>query len=167
MAEEIWTIRRVLQWTQGFFREKALDSPRLDAELIIGDALKLDRIFLYTDLDRPLSAAELTAIRDRVRRRGRHEPVAYITGKRGFWKLDLSVGPGVLVPRPDTERLVELAALLDDHERLDELLKLAIHLGTQSPSHYLMLSALLEAKGEVAAAEAARRAARRFQSTGG
>ena len=109
MAEEIWTIRRVLQWTQGFFREKALDSPRLDAELIIGDALKLDRIFLYTDLDRPLSAAELTAIRERVRRRGRHEPVAYITGKRGFWKLDLSVGPGVLVPRPDTERLVELA----------------------------------------------------------
>jgi hypothetical protein len=62
---------------------------------------------------------------------------------------------------------IELAALLDDHERLDELLKLAIHLGTQSPSHYLMLSALLEAKGEVAAAEAARRAARRFQSSGG
>jgi len=62
---------------------------------------------------------------------------------------------------------IELAALLDDHERLDELLKLAIHLGTQSPSHYLMLSALLEGKGEVAAAEAARRAARRFQSSGG
>ena len=62
---------------------------------------------------------------------------------------------------------IELAALLDDHERLDELLKLAIHLGTQAPSHYLMLSALLESKGEVAAAEAARRAARRFQSPGG
>ncbi len=109
MADETWTIRRVLQWTQGFFREKGLDSPRLDAELIIGDALGLDRLHLYTDHDRPLDAQELAGIRERVRRRGRREPVAYITGKRGFWKLELQVGPGVLVPRPDTERLVECA----------------------------------------------------------
>lgn len=109
MADETWTIRRVLQWTQGFFRDKGLDSPRLDAELIIGDALGLDRLHLYTDHDRPLDAQELAGIRERVRRRGRREPVAYITGKRGFWKLELQVGPGVLVPRPDTERLVECA----------------------------------------------------------
>ena len=79
-----WTIRSVLQWTQGFFKEKGLESPRLDAELIIGDSLKLDRVRLYMDIDRPLSDAELAGIRERVRRRARHEPVAYIIGKRGF-----------------------------------------------------------------------------------
>lgn len=104
-----WTIRSVLQWTQGYFKDKALDTPRLDAELLIGDALGLNRVRLYMDLDRPLSDDELTAIRERVRRRGRHEPVAYITGKRGFWKLELAVDARVLIPRPDTERLVELA----------------------------------------------------------
>jgi release factor glutamine methyltransferase len=107
--DQVWTIRSVLQWTQGYFKEKGLDTPRLDAELLIGDALKLTRVRLYMDLDRPLDDRELTDIRERVRRRGRHEPVAYITGKRGFWKLDLAVDARVLIPRPDTERLVELA----------------------------------------------------------
>lgn len=112
----MWTIRSVLQWTQGFFKDKGLDSPRLDAELLIGDTLKLDRVRLYMDLDRPLDDAELAGIRERVRRRGRMEPVAYITGTRGFYELDLAVDPRVLIPRPDTERLVELAlaALKDD-----------------------------------------------------
>ena len=109
MSQPVWTIRAVLQWTQGFFKDKGLDTPRLDAELLIGDALKLTRVRLYMDLDRPLDERELTDIRERVRRRGRHEPVAYITGKRGFWKLDLAVDARVLIPRPDTERLVELA----------------------------------------------------------
>lgn len=106
---QTWTIRSVLQWTQSYFKEKNLDTPRLDAELLIGDALKVDRVRLYMDLDRPLTDAELADIRERVRRRGKNEPVAYITGKRGFWKLDLAVDARVLIPRPDTERLVELA----------------------------------------------------------
>lgn len=106
---QTWTIRSVLQWTQSYFKEKTLDTPRLDAEWLIGDALKVDRVRLYMDLDRPLTDAELADIRERVRRRGKHEPVAYITGKRGFWKLDLAVDARVLIPRPDTERLVELA----------------------------------------------------------
>ncbi len=108
-APTTWTIRSVLQWTQGFFKDKGLDTPRLDAELLIGDALKLNRVRLYMDIDRPLDDAELAGIRERVRRRGRHEPVAYITGTRGFWQLDLAVDKRVLIPRPDTERLVELA----------------------------------------------------------
>jgi len=64
---------------------------------------------LYMNFDRPLTEAELQAIRPLVRRRADREPVAWITGSKGFWKLDLMVGPGVLVPRPDTETLVELA----------------------------------------------------------
>lgn len=107
--EDTWTIRRVLAWTQGFFREKGIDTARLDAELIISDALGVDRVRLYTDHDKPLLPDELTVIREGVRRRARREPVAYITGRRGFWSLDLHVDSRVLIPRPDTERLVELA----------------------------------------------------------
>ncbi|MCB9541841.1 MAG: peptide chain release factor N(5)-glutamine methyltransferase [Myxococcales bacterium] len=109
MTAERWTIARVLEWTTGFFRDRGLDSPRLDAELLIADALGIDRMRIYLDHHKPLTPDELTAVRERVRRRGRHEPVAYITGQKGFWSLDLAVDARVLVPRPDTERLVERA----------------------------------------------------------
>ncbi len=115
--DDTWTLRRVLSWTTDFFQSKGLDSPRLDAELLIADAQGVDRIRLYMDLDKPLLPDELAAIRARVQRRARFEPVAYILGHRGFWSLDLQVDPRVLVPRPDTERLVELAlARLKDVE---------------------------------------------------
>jgi release factor glutamine methyltransferase len=104
-----WTIRRVLRWTTAFFKEKGLESARLDAELLIADALGIDRIRIYTDHDRPLHADELASIRERVRRRGRREPVAYILGHRGFHDLDLAVDARVLIPRPETELLVDLA----------------------------------------------------------
>ncbi len=104
-----WTIRRVLRWTTGFFQEKGIESARLDAELLIAHALGISRIQVYTDHDRPLHPDELTAIRDRVRRRARHEPIAYILGQRGFRDLDLKVDPRVLIPRPETELLVDVA----------------------------------------------------------
>lgn len=106
---ETWTIARVLAWTTGYFADKGLDSPRLDAELLIADALKLTRLQVYTRHDQPLHPDELTAVRARVQRRGKREPVAYITGNRGFWSLDLAVDRRVLVPRPETELLVEQA----------------------------------------------------------
>lgn len=106
---ETWTIERVLAWTTGYFKDKQLDSPRLDAELLIADALDIDRMRIYLDHHKPLQPEELSRIRARVARRGRHEPVAYITGSRGFWTIDLDVDRRVLVPRPDTERLVERA----------------------------------------------------------
>lgn len=106
---ETWTIARVLDWTTGFFEKKQIDSPRFDAELLIADALGIDRMRIYLDHHKPLRPQELADIRERVRRRGRYEPVAYITGSRGFWSIDLAVDPRVLVPRPDTERLVERA----------------------------------------------------------
>lgn len=109
MSSPAWTIARVLEWTTTFFREKGLDSPRLDAELLIADALGIDRMRIYLDHHKPLLADELVAVRERVKRRGKHEPVAYITGQKGFWSLDLAVDRRVLVPRPDTERLVERA----------------------------------------------------------
>lgn len=114
---ETWTIARVLSWTTSFFADKGLDSPRLDAELLIAHALHLTRLQVYTRHDQPLHPDELAAVRELVRRRARREPVAYITGTRGFWSLDLAVDGRVLIPRPETELLVEHAlALLKGRE---------------------------------------------------
>jgi release factor glutamine methyltransferase len=114
LADEIWTIRRVLAWTSDRLGAHGSPSARLDAELLLCDALGGDRLSLYTSLDKPLHADELGRIRERVRRRLSGEPVAYITGKKEFWSLPLAVDRRVLVPRPETERLVEVALELLD-----------------------------------------------------
>jgi release factor glutamine methyltransferase len=108
-GEEAWTVLRVLRWTAGYFRERGLDSPRLDAELLLADTLGVDRVGLYLRYDQPLTDEELAAYRRRVARRVKNEPVAYILGKAEFWSLSLKVAPAVLIPRPDTEVLVEEA----------------------------------------------------------
>ncbi|MCB0881028.1 MAG: peptide chain release factor N(5)-glutamine methyltransferase [Thermoleophilia bacterium] len=97
----------MLARTTAFFASKGSGSPRLDAELLISRALGLQRIELYTQHDRPVTGAERDEARALVARRGRREPVAYILGTRAFRGLELAVGPGVLVPRPETELLVE------------------------------------------------------------
>jgi len=84
-----------------------VDSPRLSAELLLAHVLNVPRIRLYTDYERPLAERELTAYRDLVRRAGEQEPIAYLTGRAHFFNLELEVGPGVLIPRPETETLVE------------------------------------------------------------
>lgn len=94
------------------FAARELDSARLDAELLVADALGIDRVRLYMDLDRPLVPDELAAIRERVARRRQREPVAYILGRREFFGRPFEVSPAVLVPRPDTEVLVERALAL-------------------------------------------------------
>lgn len=109
MSEEPWTILKVLDSTRAWFEKRGLESPRLDAEVLIADALGLPRVMLYAHFDRPLGEAELAQIRERVRRRGSREPVAYITRTREFWSLPLEVDSNVLIPRPDTESLVEVA----------------------------------------------------------
>lgn len=106
---EAWTIRRVLNWTRGFFDQKGIESARFDAELLVAHGLGVERIKLYTDHDRPLKQGELAAIREAVKRRGRFEPAAYIVGTRYFWKHEFAVDARVLVPRPETEMLVEKA----------------------------------------------------------
>lgn len=106
---EIWTLLRVLQWTAEHLRGKGIESGRLDAELMLADLLGLDRVGLYLNFDRPLQADELARFRERVRRRAAREPLQYILGRAGFWSLELQVEPGVLIPRPDTEVLVEEA----------------------------------------------------------
>lgn len=105
----VLTIGEVLRRSTAYLRERGSESARLDAELLLGHALGLERLHLYTESERPLTPAELDAARALLGRRGRREPLAYITGTRAFRRLDLQVGPGVLVPRPETEVLVEWA----------------------------------------------------------
>ena len=90
------------------FARLGLDSPRLDAELLLAHALGTDRLHLYLDMERPVSSDERNRTRELVARRRRFEPVAYILGAREFYGRAFTVGPGVLVPRPETELLVAL-----------------------------------------------------------
>jgi len=104
---ETWTVLKILQWTTGYFQEKGIDSGRRDAEILLADLLHLNRVGLYLNFDRPLNGVEQAAFRERVARRARREPVQYILGVTEFWSLPLKVTPDVLIPRPDTEILVE------------------------------------------------------------
>ena len=109
MAQQTWTIGSILQWTKQYFREKGVDNPHLDADVLLSSLLGRDRIYLYVHFDQPMEQAELTTFREMVRRRAARVPVAYITGHREFMGLDFRVSPAVLIPRPDTEVLVEAA----------------------------------------------------------
>lgn len=93
----------------GYLREKGVEGARLDAELLLAHALGVPRLQLYLQFEKPLEEAEVSAYRELVRRRARREPAAYLTGVKEFWSLPLRVDPRVLVPRPETERLVEAA----------------------------------------------------------
>ncbi|SDZ98311.1 [protein release factor]-glutamine N5-methyltransferase [Desulfuromusa kysingii] len=106
---DLWTLLRLLRWVTTYFTEKGIDSPRLDAELLLAHTLQLDRVGLYLNYDRPLLAAELDKIRPLVKRRGQREPLQYLLGTTEFWSLEFVVTPAVLIPRADTEILVEEA----------------------------------------------------------
>jgi len=108
LAEE-WTVLKLLRWTEDFFREKGIAEPRLDAQALLADLLAIDRVGLYLNYDRPLTPAELADFRHRVGRRGQREPLQYIIGRTEFWSLEFKVAPAVLIPRADTEVLVEEA----------------------------------------------------------
>jgi len=106
---EQWTITSIVQWTRQYFDSKGIDNPRLDAEVLLSHILGKDRLYLYTHFDQPLTPEELAAYRQAVKRRAMYAPVAYINGYKEFMGLDFMVNPAVLIPRPDTEILVEAA----------------------------------------------------------
>jgi release factor glutamine methyltransferase len=97
----------VLLRTERWLREKGIPGPRREAELLLSHALGMERLQLYLAHDRPMNEAELATLRELVRRRGAREPLAWILGTQAFHAIDLVVEPGVLVPRPDTETLVD------------------------------------------------------------
>jgi len=105
----LWTIESVVRWTTDDFRTRGLDNPRLDAELLLSHVLGTTRIQLIVDGKRPLAEDELSRFRELVKRRRAREPMAYIVGQREFYGRTFRVDRRVLVPRPDTEALVEVA----------------------------------------------------------
>jgi release factor glutamine methyltransferase len=109
MSETTWTVGRVLTWAADDFRGRGIESARLDAELLLAHVLGCDRIRLIIDNLRPLSNDELVRFRALIQRRRRGEPIAYILGRREFFGLSFRVDARVLVPRPDTETLLNVA----------------------------------------------------------
>jgi release factor glutamine methyltransferase len=108
MAES-WTVRSLLLWAREWLQKKGVESPRLDAELLLAHALGCDRVRLYIDVEKPLSADELSRFKPLIQRRAQREPVAYILGIKEFYGRPFEVGQGVFIPRPETELLVQLA----------------------------------------------------------
>ena len=106
---ENWTIRSLLLWAREWLGKKGVDAPRLDAELLLASALGCDRTRLYVDFDKPLGGDELARFKALIQRRARREPVAYILGVKEFYGRPFGVEPGVFIPRPETEILVQLA----------------------------------------------------------
>lgn len=102
------TVLEIIKKTTDFFAAKGIESPRLNAELLVGHALELKRMQLYLQFERPLSEPELEKIRPLVRRRGQREPVQHILGTTDFHGLHLKVDRRALIPRPETELLIEL-----------------------------------------------------------
>lgn len=108
-AGRTWKLIDLLDTTVEYFRKKEIESPRIDAEYLLADLLGKKRIELYTAFDQPLTDDEVDRFRERVRRRGAGEPVQRIVGETEFYSLRLAIAPGVFIPRPETELLVDEA----------------------------------------------------------
>lgn len=109
--------------------EKGSGSGRLDGELLLAEALGCRRLDLYLRANQPLNQAELAGFKELIKRRADGEPVAYIIGRKAFFTLDLEVGPGVLIPRPETETLVEAALELLPEDSAAQVLELGVGSG--------------------------------------
>ena len=107
MTDQLWTIKRMLEWATEYFSTKHIESPRLLVEYAIAEVLGLKRLDLYLKFDRPLSQQELEKMRPLVKRLGNGEPLQYVLGHQDFYNLRLKIDPRALIPRPETEELVE------------------------------------------------------------
>lgn len=107
MNPDTWTIRRLLQWTTDYFRSHGIASPRLDAELLLSTSLHSTRLDLYLDPDRPVDDRERAVFREFVRKRANRTPIAYLIGTKDFYSISIEVTPDVLIPRPETETLID------------------------------------------------------------
>lgn len=107
--QQMWTVKSILDWTQNYFTEKQIPTPRLDAELLLAHVCQYSRMELYLNYDKPLLEIERQSFRELIKQRVQGAPVAYLLKEKGFWTLTLHVEDGVLIPRPDTETLVETA----------------------------------------------------------
>ena len=140
-----WTIIKLLKWTTTYFESRDIDGPRIEAEILLAHVLQLQRIDLYLQYDEPLYSNELSRFKDLIKRRINREPVAYIVGNKEFWSMDFFVTKDVLIPRPETEFLVETAInLLPQDSASNPMLtpKRILELGTGSGAVILALASM-------------------------
>jgi release factor glutamine methyltransferase len=136
--DESRTLRGSLIWAIAFLRAQGLPDPRLSAELLLASLLNLDRLGVFLAFDEVLPKNKWQAFEEKIRRRANHEPIAYLTGQKEFWSLDFEVGPSVLIPRPETEILVEESLkILNRPGRV----KTVVELGTGSGAVAIALAA--------------------------
>jgi release factor glutamine methyltransferase len=147
-AAETWSIGRLLEWTRGYLAEKGHDEPRLSAELLLAHALDCRKIELYTRYELTPTVEQIDAFRSLVRRAASHEPIAYLVGHKEFFSLDFEVTSAVLIPRPESELLVEQA--LEHCKRLDKPRFDVLDIGTGSGCLALAIAKLLPAAYVVA-----------------
>ena len=123
MSNKIWRVVELLDWTSGYFEQHSIPTPRLDAEVLLGHLLNKSRLQLYLDFDMPVFQEHLTPFRKLIQRRIEHTPVSYLTNRKEFLSLDFYVDERVLIPRPETEQLVEtiLATKTDTPQRVLEI----------------------------------------------
>lgn len=126
MSEQ-WTIQRTLEWCRGYLEKHGDENPRLSAEWLLSAATGLSRLNLYVNFDKPLSMEERDVLRESLKRRGQGEPLQYITGESGFRHIVVRTASGVLIPRPETELLVQAA--LDYFEGVQQTVR-ALEVGT-------------------------------------
>jgi release factor glutamine methyltransferase len=108
-SNDTWTIQRLLNWVTEYLSSKGIESPRLSAELLLSHVLELKRIDLYTQFDKQVPQDQLDKLHELVKRAGLYEPVAYLTGKTEFYSLELDITADCMIPRPETELLVQRA----------------------------------------------------------
>lgn len=107
-SEQVWTVLSMLEWGTDFFSKKKIDSPRMSIEWLIADVLDIKRLDIYLQYDRPFSSDELALLRPLIKRRANHEPLQYITGSTDFMGIPITVDKSVLIPRQETEQLVDI-----------------------------------------------------------
>jgi len=150
--EKQWTILEILQWTTAYFQEKGIQSPRLTAEVLLAHTLQQDRMYLYVHYDQPLEPEERKQFKTLILKRIQGTPTQYLIGVQEFWSLAFHVTPAVLIPRPETEHLVELTLELAQSFAQPSILDLgtgsgiiAISLKHELPHAHIYASDLSEA----------------------
>jgi release factor glutamine methyltransferase len=165
-TENQWTIIKLIRWAKTYLKSHDIDSPRATGEILLAHALQCNRIDLYLKHDQPLMTDELQKFKVLIKRRVKREPVAYILGIKEFWSMDLEVNSDVLIPRPETECLVEVALglLAAEPARLPQRVldlgtgsgAIVLALASQQPHHIYMASDRLQSAVELACRNARR-----------
>jgi release factor glutamine methyltransferase len=167
--QEIWTIQRILNWTLDYFQKHLVPDPRLSAELLLAGVLKLKRLELYLQFERILTPNELSIYRDYIQRRIKYEPVQYILGEQDFMGLTFSVNPEVLIPRPETELLVETVLAAVKQINISSLKIVDIGTGSGSIAislaHYCPLAKIIAVDNSQMAIQVAQENARKIGTT--